>query len=79
MHKVKLVEKKTETEHLRQQQIYQENVAQADALARNTYCMYTVYPASCKWRDAQRAMRNRQFIGYKYFWGFGTQCKGTTI
>ena len=20
--------------------------------------------ASCKWRDAQRAMRNRQFIGY---------------
>ena len=21
-------------------------------------------PASCKWRDAQRAMPNRQFIGY---------------
>ena len=23
-------------------------------------------PASCKWRDAQRAMRNRQFIGYTF-------------
>ena len=23
-----------------------------------------VYKASCKWRDAQRAMRNWQFIGY---------------
>ena len=22
------------------------------------------HTASCKWRDAQRAMRNRQFIGY---------------
>ena len=22
------------------------------------------WSASCKWRDAQRAMRNRQFIGY---------------
>ena len=22
--------------------------------------------ASCKWRDAQRAMRNRQFIGYTF-------------
>ena len=28
--------------------------------------------ASCKWRDAQRAMRNRQFIGYT-LGAFGTQ------
>ena len=26
-----------------------------------TFCNIS---ASCKWRDAQRAMRNRQFIGY---------------
>ena len=26
--------------------------------------MYSISEASCKWRDAQRAMRNRKFIGY---------------
>ena len=26
--------------------------------------IYLTLTASCKWRDAQRAMRNRQFIGY---------------
>ena len=32
-------------------------------------CHCTVQRASCKWCDAQRAMRNRQFIGYTFgFW-----------
>ena len=34
--------------------------------------------ASCKWRDAQRAMRNRQFIGYT-LGPLEPQCKGTIL
>ena len=27
-------------------------------------CLRKTFQASCKWRDPQRSMRNRQFIGY---------------
>ena len=38
-----------------------------------------IFLASCKWRDAQRAMRNRQFIGYTLGHLERNVIKGTTI